>query len=45
MYDNVRKAEVDNKEILLNYQDEKPGVVNKDNVNDILNVLRKKKKK
>lgn len=45
MYDNVRKAEADNKEILLNYQDEKPGVVNKDNVNDILNVLRKKKKK
>ncbi len=45
MYDNVRKAEANNKEILLNYQDEKPGVVNKDNVNDILNVLRKKKKK
>lgn len=33
-----------NKENLLEYQEEKPGVVSGDNVDDIIAALRKKKK-
>lgn len=43
MYARVRQAEAENKEDLLEYQDEKPGVINRDNVDDILAALRKRK--
>ena len=42
-YARVRRAEAENKENLLEYQDEKPGVINGDNVNDIIAALRRKK--
>lgn len=43
LYAHVRRAEAENREILLEYQDEKPGVIAHDNVNDILAALRKRK--
>jgi len=43
LYANIRRYEAENKENLLEYQEEKPGVITKDNVNDILDVLRKRK--
>ena len=43
MYDRVRQAEIENKAILLEYREEKPEVVTKDNVHDIIKALRKKK--
>lgn len=45
MYDRVRQAEAENKENLLEYQEEKPGVIRNDNVNDILAAIRKRKQK
>lgn len=42
-YARVRRAEVENKENLLEYQEGKPGVINSDNVNDIIAALRRKK--
>ena len=42
-YGLVRKIEAENKENLLNYEEEKPGVVNVDNVNDVISALKKKK--
>ena len=39
----VRRAEAENKENLLEDQEEKPGVINDDNVNDIIAALRRKK--
>ena len=42
-YARVRRAEAENKENLLEYQEEKPGVINGDNVNDIIAALRRKK--
>lgn len=42
-YARVRRAEAENKENLLEYQEEKPGVINDDNVNDIIAALRRKK--
>ena len=42
-YALVRRAEAENKENLLEYQEEKPGVINGDNVNDIIAALRRKK--
>lgn len=42
-YDRVRQIEAENKENLLNYEDNKPGVINDDNVNDVIAALRKKK--
>ena len=41
MYARIREAEAENKEILLEYQEEKPGVINSDNVSDIIAALRK----
>lgn len=41
-YDRVRQIETENKDNLLNYEKEKPGVINGDNVNDIIIALRKK---
>lgn len=43
MYSHVRQAEAENMENLLDYQDEKPGVIQKDNVDDIIAALRKRK--
>lgn len=43
-YARVRRAETENKENLLEYQEEKPGVINGDNVNDIIAALRRKKR-
>ena len=45
MYTRVRKAETENKENLLEYQEEKPGVITEDNVNDIIAALRKRKER
>ena len=45
MYARVRQAEAENKEDLLEYQEEKPGVINSDNVDDILAALRKRKER
>ena len=42
-YARVRQAEAENKENLLEYQEEKPGVINGDNVDDIIAALRRKK--
>lgn len=43
MYARVRRAETENKAILLEYREEKPEVATKDNVHDIIKALRKKK--
>lgn len=43
LYKQVRQMEAENKAILLEYQDKKPGVINKDNINDVLVSIRKKK--
>ena len=43
MYKKVRQMESDNKDILLQFQDEYPDVTNTDNVNDILAAIKKKK--
>lgn len=43
MYARVRQAEAENRENLLEYQKEKPGVVNSDNANDIIAALRRRK--
>ena len=45
MYARVRQTEAENRENLLEYQEEKPGVISKDNVNDIIAAIRKKKEK
>ena len=43
MYLRVRQMEAENKDILLQLQDEYPGAANTDNINDILAAIRKKK--
>ena len=43
LYANVRQAEAKNKENLLEYQKEKPGVIEEDNVYDVIVALRKRK--
>lgn len=45
MYTRVREAEVENKGNLLEYQEEKPGVINSDNVSDIIAALRRRKER
>ena len=42
-YARIRQAEAESKENLLEYQAEKPGVINDDNANDIITALRRKK--
>ena len=42
-YEKVRNMESENKDILLHFQDEYPGVTNTDNINDIIAAVRKKK--
>ena len=43
LYSRVRQAEAENRKNLLEYQEEKPAVINRDNVNEILAALRKRK--
>lgn len=43
LYTSVRQEEAENKDNLLEYQEEKPGVINNDNVNDIIAALRRTK--
>ena len=45
MYARVREAEAKNRENLLEYQEEKPGVITGDNVSDIIAALRRRKEK
>ena len=42
-FSRVRRAEAENKENLLEYQEQKPGTINGDNINDIIAALRRKK--
>ena len=42
-YARVRRAEAENKENLLEYQEEKPGIINGENGDDIIAALRRKK--
>ena len=42
-YEKIRNMESENKDILLHFQDEYPGVTNTDNINDIIAAIRKKK--
>ena len=44
IYSHTRQYELENKENLLEYQDEKPGVISEDNVDDVIAALRRKKK-
>ena len=43
LYNRIRLMETENKEILIEYQEQRPGVMNRDNVNQILKAIRKKK--
>lgn len=43
-YERVRKAEAENKKVLVEYQENKPGVINSKNVDDVLAALRRRKK-
>ena len=43
MYKSVRQIEADNKDILLQFQEDYPDAANTDNVNDILAAIKKKK--
>ena len=43
LYAHVRQAEAENRETLLEYQEEKPATVSRDNVNEILAALRRRK--
>ena len=43
MYKSVRRMEADNKDILLQFQEDYPDAANTDNVNDILAAIKKKK--
>ena len=45
MYNRVCQAEAENKENLLEYQEKKPGVINTDNVSDIIAALRRRKER
>jgi len=44
MYNIVRRAEAENKENLLEYQEKKPGVINPDNVSAIIAALRRRER-
>ena len=43
MYRRIRKMEAENKNILIEYQEEKPGVLNSDNASSIIAAIRKRK--
>ena len=42
VYISVRQMEAENKDILLQFQNDYPNVTNTDNVNDIIAAIRKK---
>ena len=44
LFKKTRQYEKENKENLIEYQEEKPGVINGNNLNDIIDILRKRKK-
>ena len=41
-YERVRREEMENKEILLDFQDDYPDVINKDNLSEILKAAKEK---
>ena len=43
IYESIRHTEAENREILLEYQEDRPGIINGDNVNDIIAALKKRK--
>ncbi len=43
LFRRVGQMEAENKELLLEYREEKPGVITDDNANDIITLLRKRK--
>lgn len=43
--EHIREEEQSNKELLLEFQEEYPGVTNSDNVDEIITVIRKRQKK
>ena len=43
LFARIRQAESENKESLLEYQEQKPGIITEDNVNAILTAIRKRK--
>ena len=43
VYARIRKMEAENKDILIEYQEEKPGVLNTDNASSIIAAIRKRK--
>ena len=45
MYSRTRQYEIDNRNNLVEYQDQNPGVITRDNVDDILAALRKRESK
>ena len=45
MYGYIRKMEAENKKILIEYQEQKPGVINNDNTSSIIAAIRKKQGK
>lgn len=45
LYQRTKEIEANNKEALLEFQNDYPGVLNIDNVDDILSIIRKKNKK
>lgn len=44
-YRECRQLELENKDVLLDFQDDYPGVLNEDNIADILKVAKTKKQK
>ena len=45
IYNDIRQEEKDNKEILLDFQEEYPESINKDNINEIIESIRRKQGK
>lgn len=45
MYSRTRQYEIDNRNNLVEYQDQNPGVITRDNVDDIIAALRKRESK
>ena len=43
IYTSLRKSESENKEILLEIQDDYPGLINKDNISDVIAKVKQKK--
>ena len=43
IYETIRQTEIENQNTLIEYQKSKPGVINNDNANDVIDALRKRK--